>query len=147
MESSKPPMKYLPDSFQSWSKGWHEFGRYLFFGGLNTVITYFIYLAGLRVMPYRPAYTVSFVLGIFISYCFNAQFVFKKSLRISKALLFALVYLGQYVLGVSLLFVLVEIAHVSKLLAPALLILLIVPTNYVLNRRVIKGKQAGSCLH
>ena len=130
---------YLPDSLQVWWRRSHEFGRYVFFGGLNTVLTYVIYLVCLRFMTYRFAYTVTFICGICISYFFNAQFVFKKELRILKALQFFVVYLLQYFVGLSLLYVLVEKFHLSKLVAPIMLIFLIVPTNYALNRRVLKG--------
>jgi hypothetical protein len=34
----------LPDFLPAWWKRWHEFGRYVFFGGVNTVLTYVIYL-------------------------------------------------------------------------------------------------------
>ncbi|HEX7517104.1 MAG TPA: GtrA family protein [Chthoniobacterales bacterium] len=152
MESSKQALsrdtakvaRCFPDSLQAWWKRWHEFGRYVFFGGLNTVLTYVIYLVCLRFMTYRIAYTVSFVCGILISYFFNAQFVFKKELRMTKALQFSLVYLVQYFVGLGLLFILVEVAHLSKVFAPVLLVFLIVPTNYGLNRRVIKGGSASS---
>jgi putative flippase GtrA len=133
-------------SLHTWWSRSPEFGRYLFFGGLKKVLTYIIYLAGLRLMNYRPAYTVSFILGILLSYLFNAQFVFKKKLRVAKALQFFVVYLAQYFVGLGLLFILVEIARVSKVLAPILLLFLIVPTNYGLNRCVFKGKQASSRL-
>lgn len=128
-------MKFIKQALSS-----QEFGRYVFFGGLNTVLTYVIYLVCLRFITYRMAYTVTFACGICISYFFNAQFVFKKELRITKALQFFIVYLVQYFVGLGLLYMLVEMIHLSKLVAPLLLVFLIVPTNYGLNRRVLKGR-------
>lgn len=130
---------WFPDSLQAYWKRSHEFGRYVFFGSLNTVLTYVIYLVGLRFMTYRMAYTVTFLCGILISYFLNALYVFKKDLRMTKAFQFSAVYLVQYLVGLSLLFILVEVAHVSKVFAPVLLVFLIVPSNYWLNRRIIKG--------
>jgi Predicted membrane protein len=135
---------YFPDSLWAWCKRRHEFGRYVFFGGVNTVLTYLIYLVCLRFISYRAAYSVTFGCGIIISYFFNAQFVFKKELRMTKALQFCFVYLMQYFVGLGLLSILVEVVHLSKLIAPVLLIFLIVPTNYALNRRVLKGGSASS---
>ena len=135
---------YFPVSLRAWFKRPPEFARYVFFGGVNTVLTYLIYLVCLRFMTYRMAYTVTFGCGILISYFFNAQFVFKKELRMTKALQFFFVYLAQYFVGLGLLFLLVEVAHLSKVFAPLLLIILIVPTNYGLNRRVLKGGSASS---
>jgi putative flippase GtrA len=137
----------LPESLQARWKGSHEFGRYVFFGGLNTVLTYLIYLVCLRFMTYRMAYTVTFISGILISYFFNAQFVFKKELRVTKALQFFFVYLAQYFVGLGLLHILVEIAHVDKVFAPILIVFLIVPTNYWSNRLVFKGGPASSRPH
>jgi putative flippase GtrA len=137
---------YFPGSLRAWFKRPPEFARYVFFGCVNTVLTYLIYLVCLRFMTYRAAYTVTFVCGIFISYFFNTQFVFKKELRMMKALQFGFIYLMQYFVGLGLLSILVEVVHLSKLVAPVLLIFLIVPTNYWLNRRILKGRPASSPL-
>jgi putative flippase GtrA len=131
----------MVDQLQVSGKRWHEFGRYLIVGGVNTFLTYAIYLGGLKFTTYRLAYSVSFVCGILFSYLFNAQFVFRKQLRVVKALQFSMVYVGQYFVGLGLLLVLVEVVHLNKKFAPILLIFLIIPANYWLNRCVIKGRQ------
>ena len=117
-----------------------EFALYVFFGGLNFVLSYAIYVVCLGLMGYRMAYTVTSGCGVLISYFFNAQFVFKQRLRLTTALQFIVVYFVQYLVGLSLLYALVEMAHVSKLISPILILFVIVPINYALNRRVIKGR-------
>jgi putative flippase GtrA len=131
--------KYFRNLPPHWWRHWPEFRRYLLFGVLNTLLTYIIYLMCLRFGSYRVAYTVSFVSGILISYLFNSHFVFKKELRVTKALQFIVVYVVQYFVGLGFLFILIDVAHLSKVFAPVLLVLLIVPTNYCLNRRIIGG--------
>lgn len=111
---------------------------FLIFGGINTFASYAIYLGGLLVVPYPVAYTISFVSGIFISYCLNSVFVFREKLRLSKALQYPMVSVIQYVAGLGLLYVLVEVAHVSKLIAPFAVVLLLLPLTYRLSRYIIR---------
>ncbi len=116
-----------------------EFIRFIFFGGVNSLLTYAIYAFFLFFVAYAVAYTLSYVLGIFISYFLNARFVFNEKARLTKALQFPLVYLVQYLLGVALLYILVEIFSFSKLLAPILIVVFTVPITYLLSRFIIKG--------
>lgn len=117
----------------------HEVARYVLAGGVNTILTYLIYLACLTFTSYRPAYTISFASGILISYALNAQFVFQEKVRLGKGLLFACAYCLQYLCGLGLLYLLVEYLSISKVIAPLLLILVIVPSNYLFNRWLLKG--------
>lgn len=120
-----------------------EFIRFVFFGGVNTLLGYVIYALLLLFLAYPVAYTLAYVLGIFISYYLNTRFVFKEKVRWTKALQYPLVYLVQYLSGVGLLYVLVEIFHTSKLVAPVLIVLLTVPVTYLLSRLIIKGRLAA----
>jgi len=82
---------------------------------------------------------LSYVAGVFISYYLNARFVFREKRRLSKALQFPIVYLAQYLIGLGLLYLLVEVAHVSKFFAPIMIVVITVPCTYFLSRYVIKG--------
>ena len=90
-------------------------------------------------LPYPIAYTIFYIVGVFISYYLNARFVFREKRRLSKALQFPIVYLAQYLIGLGLLYLLIEVAHLSKFLAPIIIVLVTVPCTYVLSRCVIKG--------
>jgi putative flippase GtrA len=133
--------------FVTWFTSWlraHEFLRFLIVGAVNTLVTYLIYVALLFVMTYPVAYTVTYAVGILISYCLNAQLVFKQKLRLSVALLYPIVYLLQYLLGLALLFVLVEMAHLSAFIAPLCTIFVTVPVTYFASRYVIVRGSARS---
>ena len=121
-----------------------EFIRFIIFGTLNTFLSYSIYVALLFVVSYPVAYTLSFVAGMFISYCLNARFVFHEKLRLSRALQYPVVYLVQYAIGLVMMYLLVEVAHVSKFLAPFFVVMLTVPITYKLSRYVIKRGQNGA---
>ena len=120
-----------------------EFIRFIIFGTLNTFLSYSIYVALLFVVSYPVGYTLSFVAGMFISYCLNARFVFHEKLRLSRALQYPVVYLVQYAIGLVMMYLLVEVAHVSKFLAPFFVVMLTVPITYKLSRYVIKRGQNG----
>jgi putative flippase GtrA len=115
----------------------HQFARFLISGGVNTGVTYLIYVGLVLFLAYPVAYTVTTVLGIVSSYVLNAQFVFRRKLSVNTALRYPIVYVAQYVLGLILLYLLVEKARISKFVAPILIVTATVPLNYVLSRYVI----------
>lgn len=55
-----------------------RFFRFIVSGGLNTAITYGIYLALLQLMPYQFSYTIAYVSGITISYVLSRSYVFRS---------------------------------------------------------------------
>lgn len=118
----------------------HEFARFLISGAINTVTTYLIYVVLVLFLPYPVAYTITTALGILLSYYLNARFVFRQPLRLSAALRYPAVYGIQYVLGMGLLYFLVEVGHLSKFIAPLFIVLATVPVTFVLSRLIILRK-------
>jgi putative flippase GtrA len=121
----------------------HQFSRFVIMGGVNTVVTYLIYVALLSIMAYPLAYSVTFALGVILSYLLNARFVFRKRFSLVAALQYPVVYVAQYVMGLGLLYLLVEVFHLSKVVAPILIVFVSVPITYVASRRVI-GRDADA---
>ena len=121
-----------------------EFFKFIFFGGVNTALSYAIYVILIFFLVYPVAYTLAYILGIFISYYLNSRFVFKREFSLVKAFQYPLVYLVQYLLGVSLLSVLIEIFSLNKFIAPALVIVFTIPVTFSLSRFIIKGRLGGS---
>jgi putative flippase GtrA len=129
----------------TWWNRWHEPARFIFFGGVNAVLGYGIYVACLAIMNYRAAYSVTVVCSFFFSYYFNAQFVFRRKMTWSTALLYPLVYVMQYLVGLGILYIAVELFHVSTFLAPFFVLVLTVPLTYLANRYLLKRRSpAGS---
>ena len=62
---------------------------------MNTGVTYVIYLGFALFLPYTVAYTITTIIGIFLSYALNALFVFRRELALSAALQYPTVYLVQ----------------------------------------------------
>jgi len=118
-----------------------EFNRFIFWGGVNTLTGYLIYAILLRFFPYLVSYSVAYLLSILISYFFNSRFVFNEQLKLRKALKYPLVYLNQYVLGTTSLYLLVHFLKINKLVAPLLVVVLTIPVTYFLSRRIVRGKR------
>ena len=127
----------LKESFKRISK--YEFVRFVFVGAVNTGSTYVLYALFALFLDYAIAYTLSYLAGIVIAYVLNARFVFDEPLRFSKALLYPLVYVVQYLCGLFLLHLLIDTLGLDKFLAPFVVIILSLPLTFVMNRLVLKG--------
>ncbi len=112
--------------------------RFLIGGCVNTAFTYGVYLALILVMEYQWAYSLSFVLGIVFSYCFNASLVFKIPLSWKGLFAYPLVYVVQYGISAIGLTFLVEFFEISERWAPLLILVVTVPLTYILSKWVIK---------
>jgi putative flippase GtrA len=118
-----------------------DFLHFIFWGGINTVAGYLIYVALLRFLPYLVAYSITYVIIVSMSYFLNSRFVFKQGLSLSKAAKYPLVYVTQYLLGIASLYLLVHVLQLNKLLAPALVVLITIPVTYSVSRRIVSGKR------
>jgi putative flippase GtrA len=117
-----------------------EFTRFIFWGGVNTLLGYLLYALLLLFLQYLVAYTITYLTGILISYYLNSRFVFRREVGLRKAVQYPLVYLVQYLLGTGALYLLVQVLKVNKLVAPAIVILLTIPVTFLLGRRIIGGR-------
>jgi putative flippase GtrA len=109
-------------------------------GGINTVLTYGLYLLLDVAFSYRIAFTASYVIGIIFAYFFNVLVVFKSGLSFTKFLQFPLVYVVQYLLSIGLLEVFVQRLNVSTTIAPMFVFVIVTPLTYLLSRWILKGK-------
>jgi putative flippase GtrA len=121
-----------------------RFSRFLISGGLNTVVTYAVYLGLLRLLPYHVSYTVAYVSGIGFAYVLNRFFVFKDHRGLQSILALPFVYFAQYLLGIVLIWFCVERIGMSDVVAPLVVIMLSVPFTYFLSHLAFLGKQKPS---
>jgi len=117
-----------------------RFNRFLLVGSVNTAVTYIIYIIGTFIFNYLTAYTISYLLGIVISYYLNSSYVFNSSVSINKSILFFGVYFIQYIIGLVLLYWLVDLLLVNKALAPWGVMFVNVPLTYFLTKTVLQEK-------
>lgn len=115
------------------------FFRFIIIGGINTVVTYLIYILLLVVFTYKCAYSLSYISGVLISYTLNTVFVFKECWSWSKLFKFPIVYFVQYVFGLLLLTILVDNLNVNVKLAPVINVIIFIPITYILTKMIIKS--------
>jgi putative flippase GtrA len=118
------------------------FFKFLLSGAGNTLITYLLYLALLNVWSYRISYTITFCVGIIISYAFNRFFVFKAQGGWHTFLFFPLIYIFQYIAGFALVILWVEFFRGSVFFAPVAAVAITIPMTFILTRQVFKEKKA-----
>lgn len=116
-----------------------EFIRFLVAGGVNTLVTYILYLLLLEAFHYTLAYSIAYLIGIVGSYYINCYLVFKEPPRLRSALRYPVVYLVQYLVGVLMLFVIVDWIGLDKRLAPLFVIAVTVPVTFLLSRFMIRS--------
>ncbi|WP_253277116.1 GtrA family protein [Pseudomonas fluorescens] len=108
-------------------------------GGLNTGLTYCFYLFLSYLTNYQIAYAIAYTAGIVFAYFFNSKIVFKVEQSWGGMMIYPTIYLVQYLLGALLLNALVEHLHFHKNIAPILVIVLLLPASYLLNKVVLKA--------
>jgi putative flippase GtrA len=112
--------------------------RFLIGGVLNVVVGYGGYLILLHWFRYEVAYAIAYVLGITVSYVFGTLYVFRQPMRWRSALRYPLVYLLQFVLGLILLKILVEVLHMPQRFAPLAVAVLTIPATFLASRTIIR---------
>lgn len=117
---------------------WRSFIKFLFVGLSNTLILFFVYyllvfFAGTDI--YLFAQTVGYLAGIVNSYFWNSRYVFREGERGGGSFLrMCLCYGVTYVIQMLLLYVQVDVLHISELIAPVAAVIITTPINFVLNR-------------
>lgn len=116
-----------------------QFIRFIGVGAVNTMITYLLYLALLPFFTYTVAYSIVYVFGIGLAYWLNLKYVFAEKGSRKKIILFPLVYLVQYLLGILILYMVIEFFHIPKQIGPILVVLISIPITFTLSK-IILGK-------
>lgn len=114
--------------------------RFILGGGINTGVTYALYLALNTVFGYQFSYLIAYVIGVVFAYWFNALVVFKVRLTWKGLFSYPLVYLAQYLVSALMLAGLVEFIKIPESFAPLVVVVFMVPATYVMNRVMLTGK-------
>jgi putative flippase GtrA len=120
-----------------------EFLKFVLVGGANTVLGYVLFVLLTPFMHYGIAYSISYVIGVVFAYVANSLFVFREPLAWRKFMAFPLVYVVQYLIGITLLPVLIEVLGVPELLALPVVIVATLPVTYLLSRLIIRRGHMG----
>ena len=90
--------------------------RFLFVGGLNTIVGYGTYALFIFFgVNYLIANTLSTIIGVIHSYIWNRNFTFKSSKSVKKEILkFVLVYGVSYLIGTLNILILVSLFNINE---------------------------------
>ncbi len=123
--------------------GLPRFVRFLLTGGLNTAVTYGVYLLLLGAIGYRWAYIASFVFGIGLSYAMLRWFVFQNAGRKHAWALVAATQLGQFVVGLAVVELWVAVLGWPQALAALASVAVCVPLTYAVHRWVFRPERGA----
>jgi putative flippase GtrA len=121
-----------------------RFFRFIVSGVLNSAISYACYLGFLQFFTYQISYSIAYVVGIGTSYLLNRVFVFKAHQGVGSILLLPLVYVFQYIVGLLILWILVEKLGLSSGIAPLVVMAVMIPLTFVLTKIVFLGIKRNS---
>ena len=116
------------------------FSKFIIAGVLNTTFTYLVYLGLLLLLPYILAYSVTYLVGIFIGYFLNSRFVFNKPKNIKRAAVYPLAYIVNYLVSLGILWSLVNLLHIPKEFAPLLALTITTPLMYIVTQIIFLDK-------
>ena len=111
--------------------------RFALVGAGRTAVSLGLYLALTLVVPYWAAFTIAFVAGITFSVIVSGRYVFLVGLTARGYLLYAAVYLSNYLVSLGFLVLFVEWLGVPDYLAPVPVILCMFPINFVAERYIL----------
>lgn len=114
--------------------------RFIVGGGLNTALTYLLYILLLQFMSYKTSYSVTYIAGILFGYWINVTWVFLSKPGKISALIYPIAYIFQYVLGLILLSVLIETFSIDQRLAPLFVIMVTVPFMFIMTRAIFSKR-------
>ena len=105
-------------------------------GTLSTLLMLVIYVGLNKFMNYQYAYLIAYSISVMTLYLMNVLLVFKNRLLLKSFLKFLLIYVLQYLLGAIFLELIVRLGF-SDMFAPVLVIMIILPLTFILNRMVL----------
>lgn len=114
-----------------------QFVKFGLVGVSNVVVALSIYYLFLYLgMHYIFANTIGYVVSVFNSYVWNSRFVFKHDHRekTSKIIKTYLAYGATYCVNSFCLWLFVDILNISNTLAPILVLFIVIPINYIMNK-------------
>jgi len=119
-----------------------QFIKFGIVGLSNTAISYIIYsvLVYMR-LQYIIASVIAFIVSVLNSFFWNNKYVFKKEDDQKRNIIHTLIktYISYAFTGLILqnilLFVFIDILHISKYLAPFLGLVITIPLNFILNKK------------
>lgn len=119
--------------------------RFLFVGGLNTLVGYGSYALLLFLgLNYFLANTISYIIGIIHSYIWNKKFTFKSNNKsILEVIKFVFVYVINYLIGLGFLSLFINVFNVNEYIAGVLNLVVTTLISYFGHKYFSFSKTSG----
>ena len=114
--------------------------KFVILGVINTILTYFIYLIFLFLLPYVWAYSVTYLLGLTNTYFLSSYWVFKKKIAIESGMNFLIYCFFNYIANITALWIFIDLIGLSEKIAPLITISLLTPIFYLISKKIFLGK-------
>ena len=140
-------MKKLKELFYKY----YELITYVFFGGITTVVDFVIYYSLLWAFGeeiYIPASVAAWAGAVFVAYVTNKTIVFRDETKGAKAVFwqtFRFLLSRVFTLGVqtALMWLFVDVLHMSQWLVKLPVAVVVVLLNYVISKIMVFTKKKG----
>ncbi|MCI9477600.1 MAG: GtrA family protein [Lachnospiraceae bacterium] len=125
---------------KEWLPAFIQFVKFGIVGLSNTLISYVVYLAGVRLgMHYLLASVLGFVISVLNSFYWNNKYVFQKgdeerNLWLTLIKTFLAYASTGLILANILLYIWVDVLGISEYLGPIINLVITVPLNFVINK-------------
>ena len=140
----------MSDKKKMWFQSLIQFIKFGIVGLSNTLISYVVYLMGVRFgMHYLLASVLGFVISVLNSFYWNNKYVFQqgdeeRNLWLTLVKTFMAYASTGLVLANILLYIWVDVLNISEYLGPVINLVITVPLNFVINKLwAFRGKRAG----
>ena len=138
----------MSDKKKMWFQSLIQFIKFGIVGLSNTLISYVVYLMGVRFgMHYLLASVLGFVISVLNSFYWNNKYVFQqgdeeRNLWLTLVKTFMAYAATGLVLANILLYIWVDILGISEYLGPIINLVITVPLNFVINKLwAFRGKR------
>ena len=140
----------MSDKIKVWLPSLIQFVKFGIVGLSNTLISYVVYLMGVRFgMHYLLASVLGFVISVLNSFYWNNKYVFQqgdeeRNLWLTLVKTFMAYASTGLVLANILLYIWVDVLNISEYLGPVINLVITVPLNFVINKLwAFRGKRKG----
>jgi len=117
-----------------------EFFRFVLVGGVNTLHYYAIYMACLHILGfhYFLSHMIGFLLSLIGSFFLSTLYTYKVKPTWSRFLRFPLTQVFNTLATSALLYIFVELFHLSSSFAPIAAVIFTIPMTFILTGRILK---------
>jgi len=108
-------------------------------GAARTALGYLLYLMLLFIFPYWLAFTIAYIATLVFSMLINGNFIFATRVTARRAVRYGSVYCINYGLSLATLRFLVSTLLLNTAIAPAIVIVVMFPINFLAERYALTG--------